>query len=61
MQMHYLPTNICNKIDRVMKNFIWGGIGSGIELSVVLLFPLRNLEASLVGKLDYLILLFLGS
>jgi hypothetical protein len=24
MQMHYLPTNICDKIDRVIKRFIWG-------------------------------------
>jgi len=25
MHMHYLPTNIYDKIDRVTKNFIWGG------------------------------------
>jgi len=25
MQMHYLPLNICDKIDRVTKSFIWGG------------------------------------
>jgi len=28
MQMHYLPSNICDKIDRVTKSFIWGGTGS---------------------------------
>jgi len=46
---------------RALFGVAQGVIESGIELSGLLLLPLRNLDASLLGKLDYLILLFLGS
>ncbi|KEH22380.1 hypothetical protein MTR_7g445910 [Medicago truncatula] len=63
MQMHYLPSNICHKIDRVTKSFIRGGTGSNrkwnrVKWSTVTSPKKFGVELS---GIDYLILLFLGN
>jgi len=27
MQLHYLPTYVCNRLDKMAKSFLWGGDG----------------------------------
>jgi len=28
-QLHYLPTHVCNKLDKMARSFLWGGGGGG--------------------------------